>query len=638
MEPIEDSPSATEIREEHPSRRHVTGLALAALGVVYGDIGTSPLYALRECFHGIKPLAASAANVLGVLSLIFWSLMIVISLKYLVLLMRADNRGEGGILALLALLNPWQNASRRNTLLIGLGLFGAALLYGDGVITPAISVLSAIEGLHLAAPAFGHYVVPLTCIVLVLLFLFQKRGTAGVGAVFGPVMVVWFLTLAILGLRGIIAEPRVLAAVNPLHAVYFFRENGGHGFMVLGSVFLVVTGGEALYADMGHFGRVPVRWAWFGCVLPALLLNYFGQGALILGHPLEVINPFYHLAPPWALYPLILIATLATIVASQAVISGAFSLTRQAVQLNQSPHVRIIQTSSEEIGQVYVPAVNWILMLTTIALVLGFRSSANLAAAYGVAVTTTMVITTVLVFFLMRRRWHWGLLTSGLAALLFLTVDLSFFCANMLKVSSGGWFPLAAGVVVFTLMTTWRRGREILNARLYSRSGSLEDFLLEIARTPPYRLPGTAVFMTARPVGTPPMLIHHLTHNRVLHKQVILLTVITEEVPRVSAADRLVVTKLSEGFARVIVRYGFMQSPNIPVALRQCEHFDLMTDPETTTFYLGRETLIPTPAVPGMFIWREKLFAFMARNSQRATSFFNIPPDRVVEIGQQVEI
>lgn len=619
--------------------RQSLGLGLAALGVVYGDIGTSPLYAMRECFHGKHPHPATPDNVLGVLSLIAWALLLIISLKYLVFVLRADNRGEGGILALTALLNPWGDESRPpRKVLVFLGLFGAALLYGDGTLTPAISVLSAIEGLKIATPLFHPYIVPITIAILVLLFLIQHRGTARVGALFGPVMVLWFAVLALLGIRGIAMAPEVLGALNPLHAFRFFVRDGWNGVQVLGAVFLVVTGGEALYADMGHFGRLPIRLAWFGFVLPALLLNYFGQGALLLSDPSESTEPFYHLAPPWALYPLVLLATMATIIASQAVISGVFSLTRQAVQLRLSPRMRIIQTSSEEIGQIYIPAINWALMLATIALVAGFGSSSGLAAAYGVAVATTMVITALLVRFVMLERWQWHpLAVAGLTAV-FLTVDLAFFGANILKVGAGGWIPLAAGLAVFTIMVTWRRGRELVTSHLLAQATPLPSFLQELAATPPPRVPGTAVFMSGRLFPAPPTLIHHLEHNKVLHEQVVILTILTEDVPRVSASERIDLKQMGQGFYRLIVRYGFMQSPNVPVILRECAPLGLITDPATTTFYLGRETLISTEKVSGMPRWREKLFAFMARNALQATAFYNLPADRVVELGQQVEI
>ncbi|QVW34192.1 potassium transporter Kup [Geobacter sulfurreducens] len=619
--------------------RQSLGLSLAALGVVYGDIGTSPLYAMRECFHGTHPHPATPDNVLGVLSLIVWALILIVSLKYLVFVLRADNRGEGGILALTALLNPWGDENRPpRKVLVFLGLFGAALLYGDGTLTPAISVLSAIEGLKIATPLFHPYIVPITVVILILLFLIQHRGTARVGALFGPVMVLWLTVLALLGIRGIMMAPEVLGALNPLHAVLFFVRDGWSGFQVLGAVFLVVTGGEALYADMGHFGRLPIRLAWFCCVLPALLLNYFGQGALLLSDPSEATEPFYHLAPPWALYPLVLLATLATIIASQAVISGVFSLTRQAIQLRLSPRMRIVQTSSEEIGQIYIPAVNWALMLATITLVAGFGSSSGLAAAYGVAVATTMVITALLVRFVMLERWHWHPLAVAGLTVVFLTVDLAFFGANILKVGAGGWIPLAAGLAVFTVMITWRRGRELVTTHLLAQATPLPSFLEELAAKPPQRVPGTAVFMSGRLFPAPPTLIHHLEHNKVLHEQVVILTVLTEDIPRVSASERIELKRLGQGFYRLIVRYGFMQSPNVPVILRECEPLGLVTDPETTTFYLGRETLIPTEKVSGMPHWREKLFAFMSRNSLQATAFYNLPPDRVVELGQQVEI
>ena len=617
---------------------HVLLCSLSALGVVYGDIGTSPLYAFRECFHGTYPFPPTESNVLGVLSLIFWALMIIISVKYLLFVMRADNHGEGGILALLALLAPWHEKARMSRILLFIGLFGAALLYGDGAITPAISVLSAVEGLEITAPGLKPYVLPITVSILVLLFRFQKNGTSRIGAVFGPVMLLWFSTIAFLGTIWIVREPRVLAAIDPTHGVDFFIHNGWRGFVVLGAVFLVVTGGEALYADMGHFGRFPIRLAWFALVLPALLLNYFGQAALILRNPEQAHQPFFNLAPGWALYPLVLLATLATVIAAQAVISGAFSLTRQAVQLGQCPHVHIIQTSREEIGQIYIPSVNWLLMIVTISLVFGFGSSSKLAGAYGVAVTSTMVITVVLAFFVAMSKWQWHPVTAGLITLLFLIVDVAFFGANMLKIEAGGWFPLAAGGIVFTMMATWRRGRELLAERLEETKEPLELFLLRIAANPPLRVPGTAVFMVERIPGTPPQLLHHLAHNQVLHEQVVLLSVVTREVPRVTAEKRLEVIRLEQGFSQVIVNYGFMQSPNVPVALRECETFGLKVNLTTTTFYLARETLIPSLKRRGMMLWREKLFSFMTRNALPATDFFRIPPERVVELGIRIEI
>jgi KUP system potassium uptake protein len=622
----------------HRGSDRLFSLGLSALGVVYGDIGTSPIYALRECFHGSHPFSPTPDNILGILSLIFWALMIIISLKYLLFVMRADNHGEGGILALLALLAPWRNHSPKSRVLLFVGLFGAALLYGDGAITPAISVLSAIEGLEIATPELKPFVLPITIAVLVLLFRFQKSGTSRIGAVFGPVMLLWFTTIAILGIGWIIRAPQVLTAINPTHGIVFFSHNGWRGFVVLGAVFLVVTGGEALYADMGHFGRFPIRLAWFALVLPALLLNYFGQAALILLNPEQAHQPFFNLAPEWALYPLVLLATVAAVIASQAVISGAFSLTRQAVQLGQCPHVHIIQTSQSEIGQIYIPSVNWLLMIVTISLVIGFGSSSKLAGAYGVAVTTTMVITVVLAFFVAMERWRWHPVSAGLITLLFLTVDLAFFGANMLKIGAGGWFPLAAGGIIFIMMTTWCRGREILAQRFDEAKEPLDLFLQRIAANPPLRVPGTAVFMVKKISGTPPQLLHHLIHNQVLHQQVILLRVATKEVPRVTAEKRLEVISLEQGFFQVIVNYGFMQSPNVPVALRGCEAFGLKVDLETTTYYLARETLIPSLARSGMVLWREKLFAFMTRNALSATDFFRIPPERVIELGIRLEI
>lgn len=638
-EVIENEMDSDELSSAGGADRQLRILCLTVLGVVYGDIGTSPLYAFRECFYGSHSVPASPENILGILSLVFWALTFVISIKYLLFLMRADNRGEGGILALLALITPARNLSAvQRRFLIPLGIFGAALLYGDGVITPAISVLSAVEGLKLAEPALNGVVLPITILILVSLFLFQRRGTARIGAVFGPVMAIWFVTIAITGISGIIQAPEVFAAVNPLHGARFFVENGHIAYRALGSVFLVVTGGEALYADMGHFGPRPIRLAWFSLVLPALLLNYFGQAALLLVRPDEASEPFYNLAPAWALYPLVILATLATVIASQAVISGAFSLTRQAMQLGYSPRFRVMQTSSDEIGQVYIPAVNMGLMLATVSLVLEFRSSTNIAGAYGVAVTTTMVITTILAFFLMVKRWHWQITSAAVLAGVFLSFDIPFFSANLLKITHGGWFPLAAGLAVFYLMMTWRKGRQLLSQKLRGEEESLEDFIEKIIVAPPHRLLGTAVFMTEHPTGTPRVLYHHLAHNQVLHKQVVVLSVVTEEVPRVPAAERVTVTLMQQGFARVVVRYGFMQSPNVPVAIRQCKPLGLSVDLEQTTYYLARETIISTPQNSGMMRWQEKLFSFMSRNSLRATAFFNIPAEQVIEVGQYVEI
>lgn len=614
-------------------------VSLTALGVVYGDIGTSPLYALRACFLGDRPIPVTEANILGVLSLILWSLVIVISIKYMLYVMRADNRGEGGILALMAIVVPPHQVQRHQRwFLVTIGIFGAALLYGDGMITPAISVLSAIEGLKLATPALIPYQVPITVLILILLFLFQQRGTAGVGSVFGPIMLVWFVILAGLGLSSLLQGPEVLRAANPLYALYFFLNNGWRGFLVMGAVFLVVTGGEALYADLGHFGRRPIQVGWFGLVLPALLLNYFGQGALLLDDPNSLSNPFYLLAPGWALYPMVVLATTATIIASQAVISGAFSLTRQAVQLGFLPRLHLVQTSHEEIGQIYIPIVNWVLMAATIALVLGFRSSNNLTGAYGVAIATTMVITTILAYTLARERWGWSLVTASLVTLGFLSVDLPFFGANILKIEAGGWVPLLVGGLILILMITWRRGRTVLKQRIKVDRTPLARLLSQIASEPPVRVPGTAVFMTGRIEGVPAILIHHLKHNQALHEQVILLTVTIEDVPRVPAADRLEITEIDQGFWRVIMRFGFMQNPNVPRTLRLGQRLGLEVNLEEITYYVGRQTLLPSAEGAEMAIWRKKLFVLMARNAAQPITFYNLPPESVFEVGIQIEL
>ncbi|MDN5870214.1 MAG: potassium transporter Kup [Nitrococcus sp.] len=612
-------------------------LALTALGVVFGDIGTSPLYAFREALHVHGATAITAQSVFGVLSLIFWSLIVVISIKYLLLVMRASNDGEGGIIALVALLNPWKTGktSHRYTLML-LGLFGAALLFGDGMITPAITVLSAVEGLSVATRAFEPYIVAIAVVILLGLFALQKRGSGAVGRLFGPVMLVWFVTLGLLGLASIARNPAVLGAVNPLHAVAFFADNGFAAFLVLGSVFLVVTGGEALYADMGHFGLPPIRLAWFALVLPALVLNYFGQGALLLAQP-AIEQPFYQLAPHWALYYLVGLATLAAVIASQAVISGVFSLTRQAIYLGQLPRFNIIQTSRESYGQIYIPAINWALMLATISLVIGFQSSSDLAGAYGVAVATDMVITTILAFFV-ARRWRWFPLIAMFAGAVLLPIDLAFFGANLFKIPDGGWIPLVIAGIAFFIMATWRRGRELMRAHLSEDLDPLEEFIDGLNENSYPRVKGTSVFMTASGPKTPPILRHHLRHNRVLHEQVVLLTVHTRDIPRVPAADRLVCKYLGHGIYKLDSYYGFMQATNVPVALRLAAEHDLKVDLDETTYYMGNATLIPSPDVPGMALWREKLFAYMSRNAARATAYYHIPPENVVELGIQVEL
>jgi KUP system potassium uptake protein len=628
-----------------PARERVlAGLALAALGVVYGDIGTSPLYALRECFTGEHGLPATVDNVLGILSLIVWSLNFVVSFKYISLVMRADNRGEGGILALMALLRFKGTAGRAGVrrVLLPLGLFGAALLYGDGVITPAISVLGAMEGLKVLAPAFDPFVVPITVTILLALFLFQKRGTAGVGAVFGPITLVWFVCIALLGIRGILLDPSVLRAFNPAYAVNFFIEDGLRGFLVLGAVVLVFTGGEALYADMGHFGKRPIRLAWFGLVLPALLLNYFGQGALLLHDPSVARNPFYGLVPTPLLVPMILVATAAAIVASQALISGAFSLTQQAVQLGYCPRVTIKHTSHTEAGQVYIPEVNEALAVACIGLVLAYRSSSNLAAAYGIAVTGTMTITTVLYYEVMRARWQWPLWKAGSVAALFLLVDVTFFGANLVKVPQGGWVPIVLAIGIFTLMATWKQGRVILAGIMRENTLPMDLFLRDIAHRRPPRVPGVAVFLTSDASGAPPVLLHHLKHNQVLHERVILLSVVTKEIPVVPDRDRLRSCDLGEGFSQATAFYGFMESPDVPAVMKALSEpapkgLGLTVNLMQTTFYLGRETLIATGR-SRMARWRKKLFILMTRNAQSAATFFGLPPNRVVELGAQIQL
>jgi KUP system potassium uptake protein len=614
------------------------GLTLGALGVVYGDIGTSPLYAMRECFHGHHAVAPTPDNVLGVISLIFWSLVIVISIKYVTFVMRADNRGEGGILALLALAShQFRDKPRRRAGLVLLGIFGATLFYGDGMITPAISVLSAVEGLNVATPLLQPYVLPITLGVLGVLFVFQSLGTARVGALFGPIMLLWFGTLAVLGLINAAAAPEVVIAFNPWFALNFFLINEWHGFIVLGAVFLVMTGGEALYADMGHFGKTPIRLAWFALVLPAILLNYLGQGALLLRDPAATANPFYLLVPDWGLYPLVALSTVATVIASQAVISGVFSLTRQAMQLGYCPRLYTIHTSEREIGQIYIPTANWGLLIAVVGLVLGFHTSSNLAAAYGIAVAITMVITTILVLVLAVTVWHWSWWRLGLAVVAFLLVDLAFLGANALKIGQGGWFPLLIGAGLYILMTTWQEGRELLTKRLRQEAMPVEMFIELAATGSILRVPGTAVFLTSNPQGVPNALLHNMKHNKVLHERVVLLTVLTEEIPRVSDEQRVRVQALGHNFYRIVARYGFVEDPQIPRILELCDKYDLRFEMMETTFFLGRETVIPTTRT-GMSLWRENLFVGMSRNAARSMDFFRIPYNRVVELGTQVEL
>jgi KUP system potassium uptake protein len=619
-----------------PASRRILGLALGAVGIVYGDIGTSPLYTVKECFGAGGGVAVTGENVLGILSLIFWAIILVVTVKYVLFVMRADNRGEGGILALLALAAPREGVAG-GSLILGLGLFGAALFYGDGMITPAISVLSAVEGLQVAAEGLEAFVLPITLVVLVGLFAIQRHGTARVGAWFGPIMLVWFAALGAFGAAEILRQPGILAAVDPRHGLRFLAADGLRAFHVLGSVVLAVTGGEALYADMGHFGRRPIKLAWFAVAMPGLLLNYFGQAALILSDAEALKNPFYLLMPGWALFPMIALATAATVIASQAVISGVFSLTRQAVQLGFLPRVGIDHTSDEEQGQIYIPAANWGLLVAVVALVVGFRSSSSLAAAYGIAVTGTMAITTVLALLVAHRLWSWP---AGLCFVLgtgLLAVDLSFLGANLLKIPEGGWVPLAVGAAAFILMTTWRRGRAALLARLAAEAMPLDVFLAH----PPggvARVPGTAVFMTGNADVVPLALLHNLKHNKALHERVVFMRVVTEDVPRVPARDRLVAEGLADGFYRVTVRYGFFQDPDIPKALRLAKAFGLEFDLMATSFFVGHETILPAPEGSALPWWRTGLFTLLTRFSSRATDFFRIPPNRVVELGAQVAL
>jgi KUP system potassium uptake protein len=613
-------------------------MLVAAVGVVYGDIGTSPLYTLKEVFSGHYGVQVNQDGVFGILALIFWSLIWVVSIKYVLFVLRADNQGEGGIMALTALARrASSNHPRLRAMLVVCGLCGAALFYGDSMITPAISVLSAIEGLGLAFEGIDHWVVPLSLIVLVALFLIQRHGTARIGILFGPVMVTWFLVLGALGVYGIVQHPQVLNAMNPAWGVRFFIIHPGIGVAVLGAVVLALTGAEALYADMGHFGRKPIARAWFILVLPALVLNYFGQGALLLGDPQAARNPFYLLAPSWALIPLVGLSTLATVIASQAVISGAFSLTLQAIQLGYVPRMHIQHTSSAEKGQIYIGAVNWGLMVGVILLVLGFGSSGALASAYGVAVTGTMLMTTILVSAVMLLLWKWPPILTVPILIGFLLVDGLFFAANVPKIVQGGAFPIIAGIVLFALMTTWKRGKQLLVERLDEGGLPLPIFISSISVQPPHRVQGTAVFLTARPDAVPHALLHNLLHNQVLHEQVVLLTVVYEDIPRVPAQRRFEVDSYGEGFFRVILHFGFTDEPDVPQALKLCHLPELDFSPMRTTYFLSRETVIASK-LEGMARWREVLFAFMLKNANGNLRFFNLPVNRVIELGTQVEM
>ncbi|MDE2211069.1 MAG: potassium transporter Kup [Betaproteobacteria bacterium] len=613
-------------------------LVVGAIGVVYGDIGTSPLYTLRTAFTGPYGLSLTHDNILGVLSAIVWALLVVVTLKYITLIMRADNRGEGGILALTALVSRGvADRGRLRWWLVGLGIFGAAMFYGDGMITPAITVLGAVEGLGVIAPVMHPFIVPVSVAILVLLFGIQRKGTARLGAVFGPVMLLWFIALAVLGVLEIARHPAVLAALDPVYAARFAGANPGTAFVAMGAVVLAVTGTEALYADMGHFGRSPIRRAWLLLVFPALLFNYFGQGALILHDPGAIKNPFYLLAPDWGRMPLLLLATAAAIIASQAVISGAFSLTRAAIQMGYCPRLTIEHTSERTIGQIYVPFINWMLLIAIIALVLGFRTSDNLASAYGIAVTMAMLIDSILIFVVMRRIWRWPKWVAVLVTAPLLAVDLTFLASNSLKIPDGGWFPLLIGGVVFTLLTTWKRGRAILMRRLAEDAMPLDLFIQSIEASPPTRVPGTAVFLTSTADRVPHALLHNLKHNKVLHERVVFLTIVTRDIPYVADAERVEIVPLGCEFYRMVAKYGFKDEPDVPELLEDCDRNGFAFDMMETSFFVSRETLIATVS-PGMALWREKLFVSMSKNATKASEFFHVPTNRVVELGTQVEL
>ncbi|HLO91408.1 MAG: potassium transporter Kup [Chloroflexota bacterium] len=612
-------------------------LSILAIGIVYGDIGTSPIYAIRECFYGEHRIDASGANILGILSLVFWSLILVISIKYLLIILRADHRGEGGILALMELVRP-KKKGHVLAVISTLGIFGAALLYGDGVITPAISVLSAVEGLKIATPLFEPFVVPITIAILILLFLFQKKGTSKVGAIFGPVTLIWFTTIALIGLSQIIKNPDILVSLNPYYAINFFVQNGTHALIILGVVVLVVTGGEALYADIGHFGKAPIRLAWFVFVLPCLILNYMGQGAFLLANPDMIASPFYLMAPAWSLYPLVILATIATIIASQAVISGAFSLTFQAIQLGYLPRLVLKHTSDEKEGQIYLPQVNSLLMLGTIAVVIGFKTSGNLASAYGLAITMTMTITSILAFIAMNKVWKWGLITSILLTLVFVTIDLSFLGSNLTKITSGGWFPLAVGIAGFLMMTTWQRGRRYLAVQLKKISPPIKSVIKDYPIGDYMSVKGTAIYMTRDFERTPPAFMQNLRHNKVLHEKIIILSILTSQIPHIDRSKRLQVDQMSDKIYRVKALFGFMDQIDVENLMNDLqEHNQITLDLNDVSFIVGRETLIPDANI-GMSSWRDKLFVFMSKNATRATTFYNIPQSKAFEIGTQVTI
>ncbi len=625
--------------EHSPAVKRRTGLlAVGALGVVFGDIGTNPLFAMREAFEAVHHVALTEENVIGLLSLMFWSLILVVTLKYLTVVMRADNDGEGGVLALAALALHQRNTDKgRGWIIVLVGIFGAALLYGDGMVTPAISVLAAVEGTAVAEPGLKRWVVPIACAILVCLFLVQRKGTAVIGRIFGPVMILWFATIGALGARQIAMNTSVLRAVWPGHAVRFFVDNGFTGYLVLGAVILVVVGGEALYADMGHFGRKPIMLGWYCVVLPCLVLVYFGQGALLIREPEAIDNPFFRMAPHSMLYPLVVLATFATVIASQALITGAFSLTHQAIQMGYSPRMQVRHTSKDQMGQIYLPAINWLLMIACLALVIGFRESANLAAAYGVAVSTTMVMTTLLFVGVARTHFGWPKWVVYPMCALFLLVDAAFFGATLFKITDGGWFPLAAGAVIFTVMTTWRTGRRIVRTRLQDRMPRLQQFVTTYTHSEPNRTPGTSVYLYSAAGIVPPSLLATLRHNDSLHEQVVIVVVVTDPIPRVALPRRAVVTDFGAGFYQVILHFGFMERPDVPRALRDRVQRKISMDMETVSYVIARENLRVTDR-PGMMMWREHLYALLARNSTGVARMFELPTDQTLEIGVLVEV
>ncbi|MFS8082114.1 MAG: potassium transporter Kup [Ginsengibacter sp.] len=611
-------------------------LTVTALGVVFGDLGTSPLYALRVCFSGSHGPAVTDQNIYGILSLIFWSLILVVSIKYLALILRADNNGEGGILALMALVLPNKN-NKKYIVILAMGLFGAALLYGDGMITPAISVLSAVEGLQIATPFFTPFIIPITVLILFALYYFQKKGTASVGMIFGPIMLLWFLCLALLGVNSILKDPSVLYALNPYYAFHFFQMNGLSSMVILGSVFLVLTGGEALYADLGHFGKKPIRMGWFYLALPCLVLNYFGQGALLLQNHSFITNPFFYLAPHWALFPLVILATVATVIASQAVISGAFSLSYQAIQLGFMARFKIVHTSADEKGQIYVPQLNWILFIATVWLVLAFKTSNNLAAAYGVAVSTTMVITTLLAFVAMRKLWNWSLPVSISVAVFFLIIDLSFFAANIVKVPDGGWVPLAVAGCIYFMMTTWHRGKRMMNIRINKITDPLEKFITYYQKAAEYIVSGTAIYLTSNPYGTPPALFHNLKLNKVLHEHIIILSILFDQVPHVDLLEKVIINQLDKYSTLIVIHYGYMDRTDVPDALKLISEKKIPIDLKNATYFLGRESIVVTKHT-GMSPFRETVFEYLGRNSARITSYFDLPYNKVFEIGSRIKL